>query len=122
MQSTALSAALVAVLILSPGCMTTIAQAPIPEATEATGPYPDDYKAIVRKWILSDFFRITSIESLEVTKPEAGVSKRLILSNKDGWRAEVSFWGRDRINMSTGRMDYTVLIHNGEVIASHKKP
>ena len=111
-----------AVLILSPGCITTISQAPTSEATEATGPYPDDYEAIVREWILSDFFRITAIEQLEVTKPEAGVSKRLIFSNKDGWRAQVAFWGRDRIDMSTGRMDYTVLIRNGEVIASQKKP
>ena len=81
-----------------------------------------EYEAIVRKWILSDLFRIVSIDDLEASKPEAGVSRRLILGNKEGWRAEVSFWGRDRIGSSTGRMDYTVLIRDGEVIAQQKKP
>ena len=87
-----------------------------------TGPYPDDYESIVRKWILSDLFRIVSIDDLQVSKPVAGVSKRLVLSNKQGWRAEVSFWGRDRIGSSTGRMDYTVLIRDGEVVSEQKKP
>ena len=122
MKRTLQLTALAAVLAFSPGCLTTISQSPIQEATEATGPFPTEYEAIVRKWILSDLFRIVSIDDLEVSKPETGVSKRWIRSNEDGWRAQVSFRGRDRIGSATGRMDYTVLIRNGEVIASQKKP
>jgi len=114
--------ALVAVLAVSPGCISTIAEAPSPEATEATGPFPADYELIVRKWILSDLFRIVSIDDLDVSKPEVGVSRRLIFGDEQGWRAQVSFWGRDRIGSSTGRMDYTVLIRDGEVVAQQKKP
>ena len=116
------AAALVAVLAVSPGCISTISESPTPEATEATGPYPAEYEAIVRKWILSDLFRIVSIDDLEVSKPQVGVSRRLIFGDEHGWRAEVSFWGRDRIGSSTGQMDYTVLIRDGEVVAQQKKP
>ena len=122
MRRLTLSAALVAALALTPACLSTIAEAPSAEDTAALGPYPEDYEQIVRTWILSDLFRVVSIDSMEVSKPVAGVSKKLVLSDKQGWRAEVSFWGRDRIGTSTGRMDYTVLIRDGEVVSSQKHP
>ncbi len=117
-----LGAALMAALAFTPACISTIAESPTPEGSTAAGPFPTDYEAIVRKWILSDLFRIVSIDDLEVSKPVAGVSKKLILSNEEGWRCDVSFWGRDRIGTSTGRMDYTVLIRDGEVVSTQKHP
>jgi hypothetical protein len=117
-----LTAVLLAAIAFTPACLSTIAEAPTQGDVSVTGPYPDDYEAIVRKWILSDLFRIVSIDDLQVSKPEAGVNKRLVLSDKQGWRAEVSFWGRDRIGTATGRMDYTVLIRDGEVVSEQKHP
>ncbi len=122
-QRLLLSTALAAVLVLSPGCLTTISESPTPDDVTQTGPFPDDYTKIVRKWILEDIFRIVSIDSLDVSTPEAGVSRwGLLGSAKQGWRANVQFSGRDRIGSSTGRMDYVVLIKDGEVVASQKRP
>lgn len=121
MKRLSLCAALLAALAFTPACLSTIAEAPTSEAA-VTGPYPENYEEIVRNWILEDNFRVVSIDSMEVSKPVAGVSKRLVLSNVQGWRCEVAFWGRDRIGTSTGKMDYTVLIRDGEVASSQKHP
>jgi hypothetical protein len=113
----------VAALALTPACVSTISEAPVTEGdTAALGPFPENYEGIVRNWILSDLFRVVSIDSLDVSKPEPGMDRPLIGSNQHGWRATVTFSGRDRIGTSTGRMDYTVLIRDGEVVASQKHP
>ncbi|MED5263249.1 MAG: hypothetical protein VX574_12705, partial [Myxococcota bacterium] len=48
------------------------------EAERAAGPYPGDYREVVRYWIDTELGDISSVTGLRVTKPVPGTSKPVL--------------------------------------------
>jgi hypothetical protein len=90
------------------------------EASEL-GPYPDDYRMIVRRWIEDSLVGITAVESIHISEPEPGFADSLLSKRRYGWWTRTRFKARDRIGMPTGTIAYALLIRNGEVIARQKQ-
>lgn len=112
--------ALLTAVSLGAGC-TTVAVDLADSGEELTGPFPDDYRKIVQRWIDSDFHDISTITNLRVTTPIAGHSSRWPGNNRRyGWYSKVNFKARDSIGASKGKLAYSVLIKEGAVISSRK--
>lgn len=85
------------------------------------GPYPDDFREIVLEWIETDFFDIATVRNLEVSRPTPGFAKGLFdREPRYGWFSRVVFRGTDGLGTSTGKLFYSVLVREGEVVASRK--
>lgn len=105
---------------LGAGC-TTIAVDLAGSGEELTGPFPHDYREIVQRWIDSDFYDVSTITSLQVSTPIAGHSNRWPSRTRIyGWYAKVNFKARDSVGASKGKLAYSVLIREGEVVSSRK--
>ena len=90
-------------------------------ASANAGPYPEDSREIVSEWIETDFFDIATVRSLEVSTPVPGFSKGLFDSEpRFGWYVRVVFRGTDGLGTSTGKLFYSVLLREGQVVASRK--
>ena len=112
--------ALLAIVALWTGC-TTISADLSEQPTEVTGPFPDDYVDIVRRWIDSDFYDVSTVWNLQVTTPVAGHSQRWMSRKRlHGWVSKVTFKARDSVGASKGKLAYSVLLREGAVI-SHRK-
>jgi hypothetical protein len=85
------------------------------------GPYPDDYRTIVGRWIEDSLIGITEVESIFIMEQEPGFADSLLGRRRYGWWTRTRFKARDRIGMPTGSIAYALLIRNGEVIASQKR-
>jgi hypothetical protein len=107
-------------LSLGAGC-TTIAIDLASAGEDLTGPFPHDYREIVQRWIDSDFYDLSTITSLRVSTPTAGHSNRWPKKARIyGWYAKVNFKARDSVGASKGKLAYSVLIREGEVVSSRK--
>ena len=101
------------------GC-TNIGPAP-QMAQEALGPFPADYERIVREWIESSFFDVSSIEGFRVRRPTPGFARAPFGDARYGWWTEVAFRPRDMLGAPKGRLSYAVLIRDGAVVAHQKR-
>ena len=113
-------------LVAAPACTSKITETPdAGAATEAeAGPFPDEYETIAKRWVLDDHRRITQIDDFSMERPVPGQLHRseVLGGMVTGWRSVVVFTGRDRGGMKTGKMEYVVLIRDGEVVGSQKRP
>ena len=112
--------ALAVALAFSTGCV-TVGPDVGSQPSELAGPFPTDYVELVRRWIDSDFYDVTSVMNLRVSKPIAGQSKSWPIGKRlHGWYAKVTFKARDSIGASKGKLAYAVLLRDGAVVSSHK--
>ncbi len=111
---------LVLAVALSLAC-TTVSPNLAEHSAELTGPFPEDYVEIVRRWIDSDFLDLSSVTSLEVSPPIAGRATRWPSDKRlNGWYAKVSFRARDSVGANKGKMVYSVLLREGAIVSYSK--
>ncbi|MFP8873295.1 MAG: hypothetical protein VCB42_01900 [Myxococcota bacterium] len=92
------------------------------EAERAAGPFPGDYREVVRYWIDTELGDISSVTGLRVTKPVPGTSKPALFGRqKFGWFVRVTFRPRDTLGAAKGRARYGLLIRDRRIIASRKE-
>ena len=92
------------------------------EAGGAAGPFPDDYREVVRYWIDTELMDTSSVTDLQLTKPVPGVSKSLLFGKqKYGWFMRATFKPRDSLGVSKGKSRYALLIRDNRVVASKKE-
>jgi hypothetical protein len=84
------------------------------------GPYPDEYREIVRLWIEDNLRGITEIDSLHVSEPSPGFADSVLMPRRYGWWTRVAFYARDGLGLSKGRISYALLIRSAKVIAQQK--
>ena len=112
--------ALGAALALSAGCV-TVGPDLGSQPPELAGPFPTDYVELVRRWIDSDFYDVSTVMNLQVSKPIAGQSKSWPSGKRlYGWYAKVTFKARDSVGASKGKLAYAILMRDGEVVSSRK--
>ena len=100
---------------------TTIGPSLSQRSAKAAGPYPTDFRETVNEWIERDFFDLAYVRSLEVSTPIPGMAKGLFDTEPTfGWFSRVVFRGTDGIGTSTGKLYYSVLIRDDQVVASRK--
>ena len=91
------------------------------ESERKAGPYPVDYKELVRHWADTELADTSAVVGLTVTKPVPGTSKPLLFGEqKFGWFVRVTFKPRDSLGMSKGKFVYGLLIRDRQVIDSQK--
>lgn len=119
-RSSGLSWMVVTALALSLGCKTLAADL-VEQPPEVTGPFPENYVEIVRSWIDTDFYDVSVVTGLQISTPISGHSSRWPSRKRlYGWYSKVTFKARDSVGASKGTMAYSVLLHDGAVIASRK--
>lgn len=100
---------------------TTIGPSLSQRSAKEAGPYPADFREAVNEWIERDFFDLAHVRSLEVSTPIPGMAKGLFdTKHAYGWYSRVVFRGTDGIGTSTGKLYYSVLIRDDQVVASRK--
>ena len=113
--------ALILVLAVCLGCA-SVGPTLSREAERAAGPFPDDYREVVRYWIDTELGDISSVTGLRVTKPVPGTSKPALFGRqKFGWFVRTTFKPRDTLGAPKGKMSYGLLIREGRVIVSRKE-
>jgi hypothetical protein len=105
-----------------PACVTRIGTTDPAEASDAAGPFPDGYEAIVRRWLEKEIRVLAQIEEFAVERPVRGFSTGAPIfgSRTDGWRTSVRAAGRDSVGMSTGAISYALLLRDGKVVEHQK--
>lgn len=99
----------------------TIGPALTKSSSAKAGPYPDDFREVVLEWIEADFFDVAGVRNLEVSQPMPGFAKGIFdREPRYGWFSRVVFRGTDGLGTSTGKLFYSVLVREGEVVASRK--
>lgn len=92
------------------------------EAEKAAGPFPNDYREMVRYWIDTELGDTSSVTDLRVTRPVPGAAKPVWLGKRQyGWFTRVSFKARDSLGASKGRSRYSLLIRDDRVLRSQKE-
>lgn len=120
LRRTALPVLLVLPLLLG-GCVTSIGPTISERTPEQLGPYPDDYRAIAKRWIEDNVWGISGIDTLTVSKPRPGFADSILTRRRFGWWTQVRFQARDRLGLPKGRMSWALLIHDSEVVARQKR-
>ena len=107
--------ALATALVLSLSCK-SIAPDLVEPLLEVSGPFPEDYVEIVRRWIDSDFYDLSTITGLSVSTPISGHSTRWPSRKRvHGWYSKVTFKARDSLGANKGKMAYAVLLYEGAI-------
>lgn len=107
-------------LVLSLACKSIAPDLVEPQA-EVSGPFPEDYVEIVRRWIDSDFYDLSTVTSLRVSTPISGHSTRWPSRKRlHGWYSKVTFKARDSFGANKGKMAYAVLLYEGAIISSRR--
>lgn len=117
---TAFPVLLVLALLLG-GCVTSIGPTISERTLEQLGPYPDDYRAIAKRWIEDSVWGISGIDTLSVSKPRPGFADSILTRRRFGWWTQVRFQARDRLGLPKGQMSWALLIHDSEVVARQKR-
>jgi hypothetical protein len=112
---------LLSLCLLLGGCIMNIGATVSQRSPEELGPFPDDYREIVKRWIDDNVRGISGIETLSISKPRAGFADSVLTRRRFGWWTHASFRARDRIGMPTGRLAFSLLIRDGRVIARQKR-
>jgi len=88
---------------------------------ERCGPYPEDYREVVRSWADTYFTNLNGISGMTITRPIPGIKSGWRTNTVYGWWTRVKVRGYDQIGMPTGSMQYNVLIRNRAVVYSQKQ-
>ena len=92
------------------------------EAGRSAGPFPDDYREVVRYWIDTELMDTSSVTDLQLTKPVPGVSKPVLFGKQTyGWFMRATFRPRDSLGISKGKSRYALLLRGNRVVASKKE-
>jgi len=106
--------------VLSLACQ-SIAPDLIEPLQQVSGSFPEDYVEIVRRWIDTDFYDLSTVTSLSVSTPISGHSSRWPSSKRlHGWYSKVTFKARGSLGANKGKMAYAVLFYEGAVISSRR--
>ena len=96
---------IVVILIFSiQACSTTT-------STGVVGPYPDNYKQIIKDFAVEIFYDPYSLRSVSITKPR---------KEQSGWIVCLRLNAKNRVGGYTGVESNTILIDNNEVIGWEK--
>jgi len=87
----------------------------IPTTEEKLGPYPDDYKNIVKNHIKSTFYDPYSLRDAELTPP---VNARVGWDT--GWAVCLRTNGKNRMGGYTGMQTSVILIRDYKVISTYR--
>ncbi len=92
------------------------------QAGKSAGPFPNDYREVVRYWIDTVLMDTSSVTDLQLTNPVPGVSKSVLFGKqKYGWFTRATFKPRDSLGISKGKSRYALLIRDNHVVASKKE-
>lgn len=104
--------ALVISLLLLTGCATT------PTPTKTHGPFPENYKSILKSYILRSYIDPYTLRNVSVSTPVQASRGGWFNNEPAGWLVCVEANGKNRMGGYTGIQVSAFVINNGMIVDS----
>lgn len=103
---------LVILLILLTGCATT------PTSIKTHGPYPENYKSILKNNILRSFIDPYTLRNVSISTPVQASRGGWFNNEPEGWLVCVEANGKNRMGGYTGIQVSAFIVNNGMIVGS----